>query len=166
MRVGPPGCRFLMSATPPAAPRFPPDRRVTNALPPWQRRTVVWGSWSIALSGLAWILVHYALQAGADGLPHPLEPWLIRWHSLSAMIGLFAAGLVGGGHVQRGWQFARRRATGLILCVAGAIVVVSGYALAYLVPETWHPGVGIGHAALGVLAFGVGVAHWRDFRRR
>ena len=153
-----------MSATrPTTACVFPVG--VTNALPRWQRRTVVWGSWSFTLSGLAWIPIHYVLGAGTGALPHPVEPWCMRWHALSAVVGLFAAGLVGGGHVRRGWQLARHRASGLFMCVTGAIVIASGYALAYLVPESWHAGVGLGHAALGAIVFVVGVAHWRTPRR-
>jgi hypothetical protein len=153
-----------MSATPPAASRVSSVRPSANPLPRWQRRVVVWGSWSLVLSGLLWIAVHYTFKAAGDGLPHPLEPWLMRWHALSAIVSLFAAGLVGAGHVQRGWQLRRQRASGLALCLAGAVVVISGYALAYLVSESWHAGVGIGHAALGAIAFGIGVAHWREPR--
>jgi hypothetical protein len=145
-----------MSTAQPAAPRT-----AANTLPRWQRRTVVWGAWSLTLSGVAWLAVHYGLSAPGDGLPHPLEPWLMRWHALSAVAGLFAAGLVGAMHVPRGWQLGRQRSSGLALCIGGAVVVISGYALAYLVPESWHAGVGIAHAALGVLAFGVGFAHAR-----
>jgi hypothetical protein len=89
----------------------------------------------------------------------------MRWHALSAVVGLFAAGLVAGSHVRRGLQLGRHRASGLFMCVAGTIVVVTGYALGYLVPESWHLGLGLGHTGLGTIAFGVGVLHWRTPRR-
>lgn len=132
-----------------------------NTLQPWQRRTVVGAAWSLLLSGALWLAIHHLWGAGAGGLPHPLEAWLMRWHGLSAPAGLFALGIVAAGHVQGGWRLGLQRASGLALCALGAALVATGYALAYLVPEGWRPGVGWGHAAIGALAFVVGAAHAR-----
>jgi hypothetical protein len=139
-----------------------PVAEPSNALPAWQRRTVAATAACLLASGLAWLLVHYGAGDGAGGLPHPLEAWLVRWHGLSAVAGTFAGGLVAAGHVARGWSLGRSRASGLSLCVLGALLVLSGYALWYLVPEAWHAGAGWAHAATGVLAFGLGVLHARS----
>jgi hypothetical protein len=133
-----------------------------NALPPWLRRTVIGSAWSLLLSGGLWLPVHYLWGAGAGALPLPLEMWLMRWHGLSVVVGLFAAGAVAAGHVRSGWQLGRQRASGLVLCTAGAIAVATGYALSYLVAESWRPGVGWVHAACGAAGFGIGVAHSRS----
>lgn len=133
----------------------------SNELRPWQRWTVAGASWSLFLSGVLWLAVHYLWGAGGSGLPHPAEAWLMRWHGLSAPVGLFALGVVAAWHVQGGWRLRLQRASGLSLCALGAALVATGYALAYLVPESWRPGVGWGHAALGALAFGMGAAHAR-----
>ena len=37
----------------------------SNALPRWQRWTIVGASWSLALSGLLWLAIHEAWGAGA-----------------------------------------------------------------------------------------------------
>jgi hypothetical protein len=136
----------------------------SNALPRWQRQTILAASWSLALSGLLWLAVHYGWGAGAGELPHPLEAWLMRWHGLSVPASLFAAGLVAAGHVQRGWQAGQQRASGLALVLAGAAVVATGYLLAYLAPERWRPSLGWGHALVGAVALAAGLVHWR--RRR
>jgi hypothetical protein len=138
----------------------------SNALPRWQRWTIVGASWSLALSGLLWLAIHEAWGAGAGELPHPLEAWLMRWHGLSVPASLFAAGLVGAGHVQRGWQQGQQRASGLALILAGTVVVVTGYLLAYLAPESWRPGLGWGHTLAGVAALAAGLVHWRRALRR
>jgi hypothetical protein len=133
----------------------------SNALPPWQRRTIVTAAVCLLVSGLAWIPVHYLWGAGSGGLPHPSEVWLMRWHGLSAVVGFFAGGLVAAGHVARGWRLAWRRATGGSLCVLGSLLALSGYALWYLLPESWHPAAGWMHAAVGVVAFALGALHVR-----
>ena len=134
----------------------------SNALPPWQRRTIVGSIWCLALSGVAWLPLHYLLGAGSGQLPHPAEVWLMRWHGLAVVGGLFAAGIVAAGHVRRGWQLRIHRRSGTIICVAGILTVASGYALAYLVPEAWHPATGWLHVVLGLAAFGAGLLHWRE----
>lgn len=132
-----------------------------NPLAPWQRRTAVFSAASLFLSGLVWLPVHYWLGAGAGELPHPLEPWLMRWHGLSAAVGLFALGLVAAGHVSRGWGLGQRRASGLAVLLLAGTAAASGCALSYLVPGTWRPAVGLVHAALGTAMVGLGAFHKR-----
>jgi hypothetical protein len=132
-----------------------------NALRPWQLRTVVGAAGSLLLSGAAWWLVSRLGRDGTGELPNPAELWLARWHGLSAVAGIFAAGLVAANHVGQGLRLGRRRATGAAMVALGLILVVSGYALAYLAPERWHPALGTAHAGLGLLIFGLLVAHRR-----
>ncbi len=139
-------------------------RRPSNPIPPWQRRVLVASAWSLLLSGAAWLPVHYLWGAGAGELPSPLEPWLMRWHGLAVLAGLFALGLVSAGHVPRGWRAGRQRTSGLVLCVLSALLVLSGYGLSYLVSERWHAALGWAHAAAGGLAFAVGALHARPIR--
>ncbi len=116
---------------------------------------------SLLLSGLVWLPVHYYWGAGAGELPHPIEPWIVRWHSLSALVGVFGVGVVASGHVSRGWHLHERRASGLAVCVLVGLVVASGYALSYLASEQWHPAVAWAHVALGVAMTGFGFVHRR-----
>jgi hypothetical protein len=147
-----------------------PVAEASNALPRWQRRTILAAATCLLVSGLAWICLHQAWgrnwwmvagPEGSDGLPHPAEAWLMRWHGLSAVAGFFAAGLVASGHVARGWRLAWRRPTGLSLCIVGTLVALSGYALWYA-PDSWHAAGGWAHAAAGAVAFTLGALHVRD----
>jgi hypothetical protein len=138
--------------------------RFTNSIPPWQRRVLVASAWSLLLSGVAWLPIHHVWGAGAGELPSPLEPWLMRWHGLAVLTGVFALGLVSAGHVPRGWRAGRQRATGALLCVLWALLAASGWGLSYLAPERWHAALGWAHAAAGLLAFGLGALHARPIR--
>ncbi|HUK66144.1 MAG TPA: hypothetical protein VLV17_04905 [Anaeromyxobacteraceae bacterium] len=138
-----------------------PRRVRLNPLERWQVSLVVGSAVSLLLSGLGWLPLHYLWGAGAGELPLPLEPWMVRWHGLSAVAGLFAGGVVAAGHVSRGWRGGVRRASGLAVCVLGGLLALSGYLLAYLISESLRPALGLLHAGLGVVAFGVGFVHRR-----
>ncbi|HTT69897.1 MAG TPA: hypothetical protein VMG32_01635 [Anaeromyxobacteraceae bacterium] len=138
-----------------------PGRVRLNPLVPWQKAAVVASALSLLASGLAWLPVHYLWGAGAGGLPLPIEPWIVRWHGLSALFGLFAGGAIAAGHVGRGWRGGVRRASGLSLCVLFGLLAASGYVLSYLASESFRDALGLAHGALGVLAFGLGTFHRR-----
>ncbi|HTP28223.1 MAG TPA: hypothetical protein VMK12_21540 [Anaeromyxobacteraceae bacterium] len=138
-----------------------PERVRVNPLLRWQRRTVYAAAGSLLLSGVAWLPVHYLWGAGAGELPRPIEPWLVRWHAVSAVAGLFAVGVVAANHVSRGWHLRQRRISGLAVCILVAVVAATGYALSYLVSEDWRPALGWGHAALGAVMTAAGVTHRR-----
>ncbi len=143
---------------------MPERRQPSNPIRTWQRRVLLASAWSLLLSGVAWLPVHYLWGAGAGELPSPLEPWLMRWHGLAVLGGLYALGLVSAGHVPRGWRAGRQCASGLLLCVLSGLLVLSGYALSYLVSERWRAALGWAHAAAGMLAFGLGALHARPIR--
>jgi hypothetical protein len=141
-------------------------------LPPWQRRCLLIGGGTLALTGAAWLAVHWLLGAGAGELPHPAEAWLMRVHGAAMFLALFTSGLLAGGHVGQGWRWSGRhrlhgqRRTGLFLCAGLALLVLSGYALYYLVPEALRDALGLGHAALGIAMLLALVWHARSAARR
>jgi hypothetical protein len=105
----------------------PTPAQPSNALARWQRITIVAVAANLLASGLAWLPFHYAWGAGsANALPHPIEPWLMRWHGLAAVAGFYAAGLVSAGHVARGWRLRWHRRSGLAVCILGGALAVSG----------------------------------------
>jgi hypothetical protein len=138
-----------------------------------QRLLVHSSGWLLLGSGLAWLGVHYLAGAGAGELPHPMEVWTMRAHALAAWIAAFALGEIAASHIPRGWHTTMRRRTlaqrrlGLALCVMALALVLSGYALMYLVPEPAHAAWGWGHSAVGVamatvlIVHGSGVLHRR-----
>jgi hypothetical protein len=132
-----------------------------NPLRPWVRALLRAAAWSLLLSGLLWLPVHYLYGAGAGELPAPLEPWLLRWHGLAVLGLLWALGAVSAAHVPRGWGMRRQRRSGATLLAGWALLAASGFALSYLVPEPWRPGLGLAHAAAGPAVFLLGAVHGR-----
>jgi hypothetical protein len=130
-----------------------------NALPSWQAQSIIWAAVSLTASGLCWLLV--LLRRAPGDLPGTVDPWLARWHGLSSMIGLFAFGVIASRHIGRGWAMRKRTFSGVSTTVLFCLLVLTGFALAYLVPEQWHPQLGWLHSALGVIAFGLGAVHRR-----
>jgi len=134
-------------------------------LPPHQRVLVHASGWVLLISGLAWLGVHYLIGAGAGELPHPLEPWAIRAHALAAWIAAVALGEITASHIPRGWHATMRRRThgqrrlGLALCVLALALLLSGYALMYLVPESSRAAWGWAHGAAGVAMAAVLIVH-------
>lgn len=137
--------------------------RHTHRLPHWQRRLLYTTGALLLLSGVAWLVLHYALNNG--GLPNPLEAWTLRLHGLAAFGGLFMLGVLGGSHVPRGWHMSRRqrwvqqRGTGVALLALGAVLSLTGYLLYYFAPEALRPTLGWLHAGIGVAMAGVFLVH-------
>lgn len=137
---------------------------------PWQRQALGWVAWLLLVSGGGWLALHYSVGAGSGELPHPAEPWLMKLHGAAAFAALFGAGLMAGHHIPTAWRQARRprygaqRRSGLLLCGSAALVVLTGYALFYLVPEALRPALGWLHAGAGALLVGTGF--WHGARRR
>lgn len=132
-----------------------------NHLKGWQYRALYATVGALVLSGALWLAMHYLWGAGADLLPHPLEPWLMRLHGAAGFAGLFMAGVLAAAHVPQGWRMTTRnlrlrqhkasqRRTGLALCALGALGALSGYLLYYFAPENLRALMGWGHAVLGL----------------
>ena len=143
--------------------------RGAHRLTGWQRWLLDGCGAVLLLSGVAWLVVHYAFGAGAgpDALPSPAEPWLMRLHGLAGFGALFLLGALAAHHIPHGWRLsqrhrhARQRGTGLALCTLGALLAATGYALYYFAPEPVRPALGWVHAAFGGALAGVVLRHRR-----
>ena len=141
-----------------------PLRHHAHRLVRWQRLALyITGAWLLA-TGSAWLLLHYSLGAGE--LPHPLEAWSLRLHGLAAFAGLFVLGLLAAAHIPQGWRLSHRRrwagqrSSGVLLCVIGALLALTGYLLYYFASEAVRPALGWAHAIVGV-TMGVLIASHR-----
>ena len=118
----------------------------------WLSSALLWAS------GLGWCVLHYTVGAGgAEGLPHPAEPWLMKLHGLALFLNLMALGAVVAQHLPPGWRMGQRpawrgqRRTGLWLGSLFIALVASGYLLYYFGGEDWRPTLDGVHIAAGVL---------------
>jgi Fe2+ transport system protein FeoA len=138
----------------------PSHVRLHNGLPRWQRRATDLSGSVLLGSGLAWLVLHYAV---AGELPHPLEPWSLRLHGLAGMAALFMLGVLAAAHIPRGLRLrglAQRR-SGLILCSLAGSLVASAWLLYYFAPDNVRPALGSAHSAAGAAMAVALVVHRR-----
>jgi hypothetical protein len=108
------------------------------------------------VSGVWWLWIHFAngqFASRNDDLQRlAREAVALKVHGATAFAILLALGAMGAYHVRRGWGIGRNRGSGSIVVALCAILVVTGYALYYLVTEDSRTPVSVLHWALG-LAF-------------
>jgi hypothetical protein len=120
----------------------------------------------LILSGAMWLLFHYYVRIPGEFGPtlHPLEPWLLSIHGISAAGILIGFGSVMPGHVRRAWNAARNRNSGSIFFGVMLALTVTGYLLYYVGNETARSYLSIFHWAAGL---GLPVlAGWHIWRGR
>ena len=134
-----------------------------NHLPRWQKQLLDRTLLGLALTGVAWLVVHYVFGGGrADMLPHPAEPWLMRAHGLAGFIALFVLGSVSALHVPRGWRRGMRVRSALAVLAAWGLALLTAYLLYYFSSETLHPLIGWIHAGVASLLWLAIVVHRRQ----
>ncbi len=110
----------------------------------------------LVLSGALWLWFHYFVRVEGDFGPtlHPLEPWWLRVHGVSAAAFLVGFGSVLPGHVRRAWGAARNRITGTVFFAVMVTLTLTGYLLYYVGVEATREVMSLLHWSIG-LAFPV-----------
>lgn len=137
-------------------------------LPRWLRWTLYLTTAVLFVTGVLWLAVHFGLkQGGANDLPHPAEPWILRAHGLAMMVGLFVYGSLLRAHMVNAWKLRRNRNTGLLVVTVLAVLTITGYMLYYVGGETTRPIISIVHWAIGLVIGGLLPFHvWHGRRNR
>jgi hypothetical protein len=106
----------------------------------------------LVLSGALWLLFHYFVRMpGQFGdSPHPLEPWWLCIHGLSAAAFLIGFGSVLPGHVRRAWVARRNRISGTFFFSLLALLIATGYGLYYLGEDSVRVPVSAVHWLVGL----------------
>lgn len=118
--------------------------------------------WSLHLAALltgatgllyGW-LRYYGQRAGEFGLEaHPLQATLQHLHALAAPLLVFALGMLVRGHVLPMWRSGRHggRASGILLALILAPMVLSGYAVQVVTEPKWRLAFAWVHGVLSLL---------------
>jgi len=128
----------------------------------WWRRALYGVVVALAGSGIGWLLVHFADSLGHDRSELARiagEAFALRVHGATAIVALIAVGAMLSTHSRLGWALRRNRGSGSLLVVTLFVLIVTGYALYYLVDEASRPPVSLLHWGLGLALVPAFIAH-------
>jgi hypothetical protein len=115
------------------------------------------------LSGSYWLLLHYVwARPGEFGvIRHPLEAPTLLVHGVIAMAALFLLGWFAGRHAGAA-SSGRRVASGWLLTLLTAVLVMAGCAQLFLTSAVWQEALAVVHEVIGAaLPIPVLVHGWR-----
>ncbi len=121
-------------------------------LGPSARRQVLAAIWLVILSGAAWIVLGWYLDA--NDYTDPLRVWRHRvlvLHGVAAYALLWITGRLYALHQQGNWRAQRNRASGLALSAALLLLAGSGLMLYYPPHEDWRDAFSLFHQISGLL---------------
>lgn len=113
-------------------------------------------------TGCLWIALHYGFPERTEfGTgPNSWEPLTIRVHGVLATLCVFLLGVITSRHIAYTWQQQRNRVSGIVLSSVGALLVVSGYALYYVIDDRSRTGIALLHEVVGAAAIAFALTHW------
>lgn len=118
-----------------------------------------WAIWTttvaVAVSGFGYTWTKYFVTTPDlwAAINHPLEPWFLRVHVVSAPLFVFAFGLIAVKHVWKHITNGVRRArrSGWLTALVLVPMVLTGYLVQVVTHVGWLGALAVGHIALGVL---------------
>lgn len=123
-------------------------------LPRLHRWLLYLGFGALALSGCAWLMLHYL--TGSQGpygpRPHSLEPLWLKIHGAAAMAALVWLGSLTVVHIRHAWHVRRNRVSGGVLLGLFLGLTVTGYLLYYFGGEELRPVISFIHWVGGLIA--------------
>lgn len=106
-------------------------------------------------SGAAYFWVAYTMEPARpwDAVNHPLQPWLLKAHVLTAPLLLFALGLVTANHIWRHFSEGAPggRKTGVTAMLALVPMVSTGYLIQVVTHPGWLAAIGWAHVVTSAL---------------
>lgn len=139
---------------------------------PFPRRLLLVGTILTGVTGLVYAWMKYLLVPETEWavINHPLQPWVLKAHLLSAPVLVFGIGAVFFDHILRhvrsGIEPGRR--TGLALTAVFAPMIVTGYLIQSITHAGWLRAMVWGHVISSIvyLIFYAGHAWLMAVRRR
>lgn len=113
-----------------------------------------WALWLtillLVVTGAVWLWAEYVYQPGETGMePYAIKHYAMLVHALFALVFVYAAGTLLYTHMQMAWRQQRNRASGAVMAVFAAVLVLSGYGLWYAGGETLRPLSEVAHWVTG-----------------
>lgn len=135
---------------------------LSNRLPKAQRWSTYATLIAVALSGIAWWLLHDVLRSGWT----LAERRLLITHGVAAAAALVVVGALLPLHVRLAWRIRRNLASGIVALLIMTVLAATGLLL-YYGSEEWRQWARWAHIGAGLLAALAVPAHaWLGRRRR
>jgi hypothetical protein len=117
----------------------------------------------LVASGLWWLGIHYVdafTPSSASELDRiGREALALKVHGAAVMAALLALGSMGAAHARQGWILKRNRASGSLMIGAFALLILTGYALYYIVDDLTRPPVSVAHWLIGLVLAPLLIVH-------
>lgn len=132
--------------------------RVHNRLPRGLRLAIYLITTLLVASGVAWLVVVYALAPPGEPTPapHALAGPVLAAHGVVAYLALAVYALVGHAHLRTGWRVPALRVAASWMCAALLLLIGTGLGFYYFADEATASALRWSHVAAGtVLPFSV-----------
>lgn len=125
-------------------------------------RWSVWGtSIAVLVTGIVYGWMKYFMEPLDPwaAINHPLQPWVLKAHILTAPLLIFAIGMITIRHV---WQHYRCRVplgrrTGIVTALVTLPMILTGYLIQAITDQGWLTAMAISHIGFGLI-YGAGLA--------
>ncbi len=127
-------------------------------------RLSVWISTAlVTVTGLAFAWMKYVLEPADPWavINHPLQPWLLKAHILTAPILVFAVGSITLRHVWRHWKSRAQagRRSGTLAALTLVPMIFTGYLIQAVTSSFWLTALGVVHLGVGTAFAGAVLVH-------
>ena len=102
------------------------------------------------MSGAAWFVADRMKESSENEIWQESAATLLMIHGGTAMVTLMLLGALVPVHVGRAWRARKNRATGMIMAVCNAVLIVTAFGLYYLASEALRPWASDIHLAFGL----------------
>jgi cation transport ATPase len=102
------------------------------------------------MSGAAWLVADRIKESSENEIWQESAATLLMIHGGTAMATLMLLGALVPVHVGRAWRARKNRATGIIMAVCNAVLIVTAFGLYYLASEALRPWASDIHLAFGL----------------
>ena len=102
------------------------------------------------MSGAAWFVADRMKESSENEIWQESAATLLMIHGGTAMVTLMLLGALIPVHVGRAWRARKNRATGIIMALCNAVLIVTAFGLYYLASEVLRPWASDFHLAFGL----------------
>ncbi len=102
------------------------------------------------MSGAAWFVADRIKESSENEIWQESAATLLMIHGGTAMVTLMLLGALVPVHVGRAWRARKNRATGILMAVCNAVLIVTAFGLYYLASEALRPWASDIHLAFGL----------------